>query len=69
MCTVVKIQLIRGKENFLHEKMSGLICMNGREEEDYLEKIKPFMNVVKNTFATKTFSLFVHWYGFTKGGN
>ena len=43
--------------------------MNGREEEDYLEKIKPFMNVVKNTFATKTFSLFVHWYGFTKGGN
>ena len=60
MCvlTVVKIHIIRRKENFLHEKMSGLICMNGREEEDYLEKIKPFMNVVKNTFVTKNFFTF-----------
>lgn len=32
MCvlTVVKIHIIRRKENFLHEKMSGLICMNGK---------------------------------------
>ena len=47
--------------------MSGLICMNGREEEDYLEKIKPFMNVVKK-FMFKISSwleFFVAIYGMT----